>query len=110
MTLHGHAVDGKEICNDGKQLMHVPEGWHIAPGDADDVRVCAVHPWQCCVLVFANGESYYTGYFVGTSAAHSTGMLSHDKFVLQLQNSHRKSIHCNTREQGKKRMLLTMIL
>ena len=31
-------------------------GWQIADGDADDVRVCAAHPWQVYHLVFANGE------------------------------------------------------
>ncbi len=31
-------------------------GWQIAGGDADDVRVCAAHPWQSDSLVFANGE------------------------------------------------------
>ena len=35
-------------------------GWQIAGGDADDVRVCAAHPWQSYYLVFANGDSYGT--------------------------------------------------
>ncbi len=35
-------------------------GWQIAGGDADDVRVCAAHPWQSDYLVFANGDIYGT--------------------------------------------------
>ena len=35
-------------------------GWQIAGGDADDVRVCAAHPWQSFYLVFANGDRYGT--------------------------------------------------
>ncbi len=35
-------------------------GWQIAGGDADDVRVCAAHPWQSHCLVFANGDCYGT--------------------------------------------------
>ena len=35
-------------------------GWQIAGGDADDVRVCAAHPWQTNWLVFANGDIYGT--------------------------------------------------
>ncbi len=35
-------------------------GWQIAGGDADDVRVCAAHPWQSWYLVFANGDAYGT--------------------------------------------------
>ena len=35
-------------------------GWQIAGGDADDVRVCAAHPWQISYLVFANGDAYWT--------------------------------------------------
>ncbi len=35
-------------------------GWQIAGGDADDVRVCAAHPWQTYGLVFANGDCYGT--------------------------------------------------
>ncbi len=35
-------------------------GWQIAGGDADDVRVCAAHPWQSDYLVFANGDMYGT--------------------------------------------------
>ncbi len=35
-------------------------GWQISGGDADDVRVCAAHPWQSYFLVFANGDAYGT--------------------------------------------------
>jgi hypothetical protein len=32
----------------------VPAGWDIAPGDADDIRVCGAHRWQSSYLVFAD--------------------------------------------------------
>jgi hypothetical protein len=41
-------------------------GWQIARGDADDVRVCAAHPWQSQWLVFANGDRY------GTAMCHNS--------------------------------------
>ena len=46
-------------------------GWQIAGGDADDVRVCAAHPWQSQFLVFANGDRYGTAlssYYIGACA------------------------------------------
>jgi hypothetical protein len=56
----------------------VPAGWDIAPGDADDVRVCGAHPLQSSCLLFADGSlcgtamcrdsSYYTvSLLLGTS-------------------------------------------
>ncbi len=41
------------LCN----IVTFGAGWQIAGGDADDVRVCAAHPWQSWWLVFADGHS-----------------------------------------------------
>ena len=60
MTLHFHKVDDSTIVYDGNQPVHVPAGWQIADGSADDVRVCGAHPWQSNCLVFANGDGYFT--------------------------------------------------
>jgi hypothetical protein len=76
MTLHLHQVDlrtsprmhsihgpmpsgvvGDYVEWDSEQPLHVPSGWRIADGDADDIRVCGAHPWQSWWLVFANGDS-----------------------------------------------------
>ena len=45
-------------------------GWQIAGGDADDVRVCAAHPWQTEWLLFANGDNYGTAMskYIGAAA------------------------------------------
>ncbi len=56
MTLHRHKVDNSTIVRDGTQPLPVPAGWQIAEGNADDIRVCAAHPWQSGCLVFANGD------------------------------------------------------
>jgi hypothetical protein len=71
MTLHCHKVDdrnGGHDCKDGDVPVHVPAGWHIAPGDANDIRVCHAHYWQGWYLVFANGYAFYTkiSYHQGT--------------------------------------------
>jgi hypothetical protein len=69
-TLHVHKVGDRKLAQDGTKPVHVPAGWDIAPGDADDVRVCGAHPWQSDCLVFADtyccgtamcGSSYYIG-------------------------------------------------
>jgi hypothetical protein len=60
MTLHCHKVDDSTKVGDATQPVHVPAMWQIAPGDADDIRVCCSHPWQSGCLVFANGEAYGT--------------------------------------------------
>jgi hypothetical protein len=62
MTLHGLKVDSppddREFVDCGQPVI-IPSGWQIAPGDAADVRVCITHPWQCRMLVFANGNAMY---------------------------------------------------
>ena len=60
MTLHSHKVDGGSLASDGMKPVHVPAGWQIAAGDADDIRVCGAHPWQSQWVVFANGDIYGT--------------------------------------------------
>ena len=59
MTLHMHRVDDRTVVYDGDKPLHVPAGWDIAPGDADDMRVCGAHPWQSDYLVFA--DTYLCG-------------------------------------------------
>jgi hypothetical protein len=53
-TLHCHKVHDRTLVFDGDQPLHVPEGWHIAPGDADDIHVGGAYPWQSYNLHFAN--------------------------------------------------------
>jgi hypothetical protein len=60
MTLHLHNPDDHRLVKDGDQPVHVPAGWKIADGDADDIRVCGSHAWQSHFLVFANGDQYGT--------------------------------------------------
>jgi hypothetical protein len=50
-----HRVDDRIQVHDGEQPLHVPAGWQIADGSADDVRVTGAHPWQSDSLVFADG-------------------------------------------------------
>ncbi len=88
MTLHRHkvdeithALDGDGIYSpifvyDGCQPVHVPAGWQIADGSADDVRVCGAHPWQSGGLVFANGDLYLT-------AVHGPSKIGNAQFALQ---------------------------
>jgi hypothetical protein len=60
MTLHCHKVDDHTLVEDGQKPVHVPAGWEIAPGDADDIRVCGAHPWQSDRLVFVDGDHHRT--------------------------------------------------
>jgi hypothetical protein len=59
MTLHRRIPDDSTLFQCWKPV-HVPAGWQIADGSADDVRVCAAHPWQSTSLVFADGYAYGT--------------------------------------------------
>jgi hypothetical protein len=92
MTLHRHKVDdgaNGTFVEDGCQPVHVPAGWQIADGSADDARVCAAHPWQSQYLVFANGDSYGT-------AACSPSYRGNALFALQskkLQNNSKPRLH-----------------
>ena len=58
MTVHRHQVDRTAIVHDGNQQCEVPDGWIIAVGDEDDIRVCGAHPWQVEWLLFENGFPY----------------------------------------------------
>ena len=62
MTLHCRKVDDRTKVRDGEQPLPVSAGWQIAEGNADDIRVCAAHPWQTGGLVFANGDAYGTAF------------------------------------------------
>jgi len=81
MTLHAHKVDDSTLVQDGDQPLPVPAGWQIAPGDADDARVCGAHPWQSSFLVFANGYDCHTAmhsdpFWRGTYPQQSDGKFS----------------------------------
>ncbi len=60
MTLHSHKVDDSTYANDCEIPVHVPAGWKIAAGDADDERVIGAHPWQSDFLVFDDGYAFGT--------------------------------------------------
>ncbi len=77
MTLHMHRIDDDTVVYDGDQSLHVPAGWQIADGSADDVRVCGAHPWQSNCLVFANGDTY------GTAACNPSFYRGNAQFALQ---------------------------
>ncbi len=77
MTLHRHKVDSSWFASDGQQPVRVPEGWQIADGSADDVRVCGAHPWQSDSLVFANGDA------CGTAACGYPSNSGNAQFALQ---------------------------
>jgi hypothetical protein len=68
MTLHCHIVDDRRRVEDGDTPVHVPAGWQIATGDADDIRVCGAHPWQSSCLVLANGGAYGTAMCYNSSS------------------------------------------
>ena len=76
MTLHRRKVDDRTYVQDGQQPLPVPAGWQIAEGNADDIRVCAAHPWQSNFLVFANGDPY------GTAACRYSSLIG--EFRLRL--------------------------
>ena len=65
------------MVEDGQQPVHVPAGWQIADGSADDARVCGAHPWQSAYLVFANGDAY------GTAACPVPFYIGNAQFALQ---------------------------
>jgi hypothetical protein len=57
-TLNFHEIDNSTVVLDGSKHLPVPAGWQIADGNADDIRVCGVHPWQSRWLVFDNGKQF----------------------------------------------------
>jgi hypothetical protein len=60
MTLHKRKVNDDNIQRTGEEPLEIPQGWAIAVGDADDVRVCGTHAWQSDFLVFRDGRSFGT--------------------------------------------------
>jgi hypothetical protein len=78
MTLHRHIVADRAIVQDGMLPLHLPLGWQIAEGNADDARVCGAHAWQSNSLVFADGYCYGTaqGYSDYVGAARRCGETS----------------------------------
>jgi hypothetical protein len=85
MTLHAHKVDDRTLVEDGKQPVHVPSGWEIAPGDVHDIRVCGAHPWQIKYLVFSNGDAYETAMSYRSSDAGATLSLSKNLIFSRLK-------------------------
>ena len=79
-TAHANSVDDRyRVTQDNTRLVAVPAGFEVAPGDADDVRVCSVHPWQSWYLVFADGSACGTSMnpdpsLVGKFAAFVSGV------------------------------------
>ncbi len=85
MTLHRHKVDNSTRVQDGCQPVHVPAGWQIADGSADDVRVCGAHPWQSRCLIFANGD------VCGTAASDAPSYIGNAQFALQQKKIQKNS-------------------
>ena len=90
MTLHCHIVNGHlgdgDLYIDHNQPMHVPSGWQIAEGNANDLHVCGAHPWCTYHLVFGNGmysgtADCYSKSDIGASAHKSI------KFCLTHENT-----------------------
>ncbi len=71
-------------------------GWQIAGGDADDVRVCAAHPWQSYHLIFANGDFCGTAMFGDPSY---TGACARRAAAATAKNM---KFSPHARQQGKK--------
>jgi hypothetical protein len=88
MTLHRHEVDGRNYVNDGSQPLHLPSGWQIAEGNADDVRVCGAHAWQSHGLVFANGDMYGTAVSHDSSVSYYTGAARRAKMKIKFCLTH----------------------
>ncbi len=82
MTLHCRKVDDHTRVEDGQKPVHVPAGWIIAPGDADDIRVCGAHPWQSDRLVFVDGNRHRTFMQLKNVASDDLASLSDDLEVL----------------------------
>ena len=86
MTLHRRKVDARTIvCDVRVEPVHVPAGWQIADGSADDVRVCGRHPWQSDCLVFADGAA------CGTVVNPDRSCRGNAQFALQKKKLQTKS-------------------
>jgi hypothetical protein len=80
MTLHARKVDDRTLVGDDQKPVPVPAGWNIAPGDADDVRVCGTHPWQSDWLVFADT------YICGTAMCDQSSYIGTQPQLQNLRN------------------------
>ena len=93
-----HRVDDRTWVEDGEQPLHVPAGWQIADGTADDARVCGAHPWQSNYLVFANGDVY------GTAACGIPSDIGDRSFCCSVEKFtkiYKISISAKNENQGK---------
>ena len=92
-----HRVEDRTEVQDGQQSLHVPAGWQIADGTADDIRVCGAHPWQSSSLVFANGDIY------GTAACGNPFYIGDRSFCCSVEKFtkiYKISISAKTENQG----------
>ncbi len=71
-------------------------GWQIADGDADDVRVCAAHPWQSNWLVFATGD------YCGTAMCNSPSYIGACARRAAAATAKNMKFSPHARQQGKK--------
>ncbi len=91
-------------------------GWQIARGDADDVRVCAAHPWQSYDLVFANGYMYGTAmcrqpFFIGACARRAAAATAKNmKFSphARQQGKHCSSTSLNRMRKGRDQVIVML--
>jgi hypothetical protein len=104
MTLHRRKVDDRTHVKDGCGRLHVPGGWQIADGSADDVRVCGAHPWQSDCLVFANGEACGTAACTAASCIGNAHFLrlcaSKEKNCKQIQNADSTKTEIREKSRG----------
>ena len=54
----------------------VPEGWALAPHDADSIAVIAAHGWSTGCPVLADGSSWYSASDDYAGDSCSSGMLA----------------------------------
>ena len=65
-SLGGGNVYGKQLKCQSDRFLIPPNGWEIAPDDADSITVTGAYPWDTHVNVMSNGCSYGTaGYTRG---------------------------------------------
>jgi hypothetical protein len=97
MTLHCHEVDNRTLAADGNEPVLLPEGWEIAPGDADDIRVCAAHPWQSHGLVCQGCPQYFgTSMCRDPSRIGACAQQSNENFKLCLTPENRETHFAKT--------------
>ncbi len=50
-------MKSNDFALNGQELVEILEGFEVAPGDADDLRVCGAYPWQSRYLITNDGFS-----------------------------------------------------